>query len=165
MYNCCVNVVQLNCHTSYGVLCDVGRVMTEKRVSVALLQKLYVSFGSANGLPSSWRVFTCEREPSRAAVVVNDVAIEAMSVNVCTNEYGVCVWLKGDFGEVFVVSMYCRYGQDIEPYLAYMDRVHRYARGKCAIFGMDANATSLLWFSKSGGRSRENEMRGRSLEE
>ena len=86
-------------------------------------------------------------------------------MNVCTNEYGVCVWLKGDFGEVCVVSMYCRYCQDIEPYLSYMDRVHRFARGKCVIFGMDANATSLLWFSKGGGRIRENEMRGSSLEE
>ena len=165
MCNCCVIVVQLNCQRSYGVLCDVGRVMTEKRVSVALLQELYVSFGSANVLPSSWRVFTCERAPSRAADVVNVIAIEAMCVNVCTNEYGVCVWLKGDFGEVLVVSMYGRYGQDIEPYLAYMDSVHRYARGKCVIFGMDANATSLLWYSKGGGRSRENELRGRSLEE
>ena len=162
LYNCCVNIIQLNCQRSYGILCDVGRIMTVKRVSVALLQELYVTFGSANGLPISWRVFTCEREPSRTVVVVNAVAIEAMCVNVCTNEYGVCVWLKGDFGEVFVVSMYCRYGQDIEPD---MDRVHRYARGKCVIFGMDANATSLLWFSKVGGRSRKNEMRGRSLEE
>ena len=43
MCNCCVIVVQLNCQRSYGVLCDVGRVMTEKRVSVALLQELYRS--------------------------------------------------------------------------------------------------------------------------
>ena len=75
------------------------------------------------------------------------------------------MWSKGDLGEVFVVSTYCRYCQDIEPYLSYMDRVHRYARGKCVIFGMDANPTSQLWFSNGGGRSRENEMRGRSLGE
>ena len=39
MYNCCVNIVQLNCQRSNGVLCDVGRVMSEKRVSVTLLQE------------------------------------------------------------------------------------------------------------------------------
>ena len=38
MYNCSVNVVQLNCQRSYGVMCDVGRVMNENRVNVALLQ-------------------------------------------------------------------------------------------------------------------------------
>ena len=78
MYNCCVNVVHLNFQRSEGILCDVGRVMSEERVSVARLQELYVSFGSVSGLPSSWRVFKCVRGPSRAAVVVNDVAIKAM---------------------------------------------------------------------------------------
>ena len=96
---------------------------------------------------------------------MTDAAIEAMCVNVFTNEHGVCVWLKGNFGELFVVSMYCLYGLDIEPYLAYMDKVRRYTKGKCVIFGMDASATSSLWFSKGGARSKENEMRGRILEE
>ena len=164
MDNCSISIIQLNCQRVYGVLCDVERVLCERRVSVALLQEVYVSCGSVCGLPSSWRVFTCERASSRAAVVVNDAAIEAMCVNVFTNEHGVCVWLKGNFGELFVVSMYCRYGHDIEPYLAYMDRVRRYTKGKCVIFGMDANATSSLWLSKGGARSKENEMR-RILEE
>ena len=84
----------------------------------------------------------CERAASRAAVVVNDASIETICVNVCI--YGVCVWLKKDFGEVFVVSMYCRYSHDVEPYLAYMDRVRRCTRGKCVVFGMDANAAPTL---------------------
>ena len=38
-------------------------------------------------------------------------------------------------------------------------------KGNRVIFGVDANAAFPLWFSKDGGRSRENEMRGRILEE
>lgn len=49
--------------------------------------------------------------------------MEAMCVNEHTAEYGVYVWLNGDFEESYVMSMYCRYGYDIEPYLAYVDRV------------------------------------------
>ena len=64
-----------------------------------------------------------------------------------------------------MVSMNCRYSNDIEPYLAYMERVCECLKGKRVIFGMDANAASPLWFSKDGGRSRKNEMRGRILEE
>ena len=103
--------------------------------------------------------------PTKAAVVVCEETVEAVGVNECTDEYGVCVWMNRDFGELFVVSMYCRYGFDIEPYLAYMERVCECVKGKRVIFGMDANAASPLWFSKDGGRSRENEMRGRILEE
>lgn len=36
---------------------------------------------------------------------------------------------KRDFGELYMVSMHCRYGYDIGPYLAYMDRVREYVKG------------------------------------
>ena len=158
-------VMQLNCQRAYAVMCDLGRVMCERGASVALLQELYVAHGRVAGLPSSWRVFGAECAPSRAAVVVCDDAIEAIGVSECTNEQGVCVWIKGDFGEMYVVSMYCRYGQSLEPYLMYMENVLRVIDGRRAIFGIDANAVSPLWFSKSGGRSRESELRGKLLEE
>lgn len=77
----------------------------------------------------------------------------------------VCVWLKGDFGEMYVVSVYCQYGKDIEPYVAYLSSVCEIARGKCLLIGMDANAVSPLWFSKGEGGSRQGAMRGRVLEE
>lgn len=160
-----MNVMQLNCQRAYVVTCDVGVIMYEKGVSVALLQELYVNEGCVKGLPSAWRVFSCLEEPGRAAVVVKDEGIEPVCVDEYTSELAVCVWLKGDFGELIVVSMYCRYGRDIEPYLAYMDRVNEFARGKYVLFGMDANAASPLWYSKAGGHGRENEMRGRVLEE
>ena len=103
--------------------------------------------------------------PAKTAVVVCEESVEAVSVNEWTDEYGVCVWMDGDFGELFVVSMICRYGNDIEPCLAYMERVCECIKGKRVIFGMEANAASPLWFSKDGGRNRKNEMRGRILEE
>ncbi|KAK2577563.1 hypothetical protein KPH14_012910, partial [Odynerus spinipes] len=96
---------------------------------------------------------------------VNNPSIDVICVSECTNDYGVCVWLKGDFGELFVVSMYCQYGKDIEPYLRYLERVRECVNGKRVIIGMDANAVSPLWYSKGGGRGRENELRGEILEE
>ena len=58
MGSCSVSFIQLN-QRAYGVLCDVGRVLYERWVNVALLQEVYVSCGSMCRLPSSWRVFTC----------------------------------------------------------------------------------------------------------
>lgn len=79
----------------------------------------------------------------------------------CTNELEVCVWMKGDFGELYVASVYCRFGEDIEPYLAYMDDVCKVARGMRLLIEMDANAVSPLWYSKGDGGSRMSKMRGR----
>ena len=33
--------------------------------------------------------------------------------------------MKGDFGELYIVSVYYRYGYSLEPYLAYMENVLR----------------------------------------
>ncbi|CAK9796609.1 Retrovirus-related Pol polyprotein from type-1 retrotransposable element R1 (Fragment) [Anthophora quadrimaculata] len=146
-------------------MCDVSAIMSERGVSVALLQEPYVSNGCVRGLPVGWCVYVCENGPVRSAVIVKDACLESMCVRECTDEYGVCVWLKGDFGEMYVVSVYCRHGHDIEPYMAYMDRVCMYARGKRVIIGMDANAVSPLWYSKGGRLNSESDMRGRLLEE
>ena len=69
------------------------------------------------GLPITSRVYLCGRVPVKAVVVVFDESVEAICENKCTDEYGVCVCvlLGGEFGELFVVSMNCRYGYDIEP--------------------------------------------------
>lgn len=161
----CVNVVQLNCQRAYAVMCDLGEWLCERRVSVALLQEPCVRQGRVVGLPLSMDVIVCEGENLKAAVVICDPGLDVMCVRECTNEYGVCVWLKGDFGELYVVSVYCRFGESIEPYLAYMDKVCELVRDGCVLIGMDANAVSPLWYSKDGGGGRENELRGRLLEE
>lgn len=111
-------VLQCNCQRAYAVMCDLSGVIVDKCVTVALLQELYVINGRMSGLPIGWDVYTYQNEPIKAAVVVNDVRGESMCVSECTSEYGVCVWIKRDFGELYVVSMYCRHGHGIEPYLA-----------------------------------------------
>ena len=160
-----LNILQLICQKSFAVMNDLICVRRERRVSVALLQELCVSIERMSGRPSTWQAYVCGHVPANAAVVVCKESVVAVCVNECTDEYGVCVRMDGDFGELFVVSMNCRYGNDIETYLAYMERRGECVKGKRAIFGMDANAASPFWFSKDGGRSRENEMRGRILEE
>lgn len=158
-------IVQLNSQMTSAVMSDLSLVLMSERVNFALLQELYVPKERVCGLLSTWRVYVCGRVTAKAAVVVCDESVEAFCVNECTEECGVCVWLRGIFGEMFVASMYCRHVYDIRPYLAYMDRVRECVKGERMIIGMDANAASPLWFSKDGGRSRENEMRGRILEE
>lgn len=158
-------VLQYNCQRAYAAMCDLGEVMSERGVSVALLQEPYVQDECVRGLPLSMDVIVDGRKSPKAAIVVNDPKLEVMCVRECTNKYGVCVWLKRDFGEMYVVSVYCQFGKDIEPYLAYLERVREVTNGTRVLVGMDANAVSPLWYSKGRGRSRESDMRGRVLED
>lgn len=93
-------VMQSNCQRAYAVMCDVGAVMSERRVSVALLQEPYVRKGRIVGLPSRMDVFANKGEMVKAAVVVNDPGLEVMCVRECTNEWGECVAEGGLWGNV-----------------------------------------------------------------
>ncbi|KAJ3649780.1 hypothetical protein Zmor_021503 [Zophobas morio] len=60
-------------------------------------------------------------------------------------------------------SVYCRYGDEIGPYLEWMRKVVVGCEGKAMMIGMDANAVSPLWYSKYVRTGRESERRGREL--
>ncbi|KAH8273773.1 hypothetical protein KR026_003018, partial [Drosophila bipectinata] len=137
--------------------------MCERGSVVALLQEPYSSYGGVRGLPAEMRVFPDSR--CYAAVVVNDPNVECTLVS--STDWGVCVGLEGNFGRLFVVSVYCKFSEDINPYLQYMDEVLLQVSGNPVILGLDANASSPLWFSKMS-RHRfgyRNYQRGETLAE
>ncbi|KAH8323026.1 hypothetical protein KR074_008687, partial [Drosophila pseudoananassae] len=118
--------------------------MCERGCVLALLQEPYTRYGGVRGLPAEMRVFPDSR--CHAAVVVNDPNVECTLVS--STNWGVCVGLEGNFGRLFVVSVYCKFSESIDPYLQYMDAVLLQVSSNPVILGLDANASSPLWFSK-----------------
>ena len=99
-------------------------------------------------------------------MIVSNSSIECMVVEDFPNDRGVCVWVKGEFGEMFVVSMYCQFGAPLEPYNEYIDGLLLRLGNRTLIIGMDANAVSPLWHSKVSSQANRPVLdRGRMLEE
>ena len=100
-----------------------------------------------------------------SAVIVDDVGLDCVLVS--QSEFGVCVSVSGDFGHVFLVSMYCKFSEALEPYLRYMDEVLLLVSSHPVILGLDANASSPMWFSKMSRHSSgyQNYTRGEMLSE
>ncbi|KAJ3641649.1 hypothetical protein Zmor_028140 [Zophobas morio] len=73
--------------------------------------------------------------------------------------------IECELGSMCVVAVYCRYGDEIEPYLGWIRKVLGGCEGKAMIIGMDANAVSPLRYSKYVRTGRESERRDRELEE
>ena len=156
--------VQSNCQNGYAVTIDLGQMLVERGVNVALLQEPYCFGGCVRGLPSGVRVFQSRGARADAAVVICDSAIEAVCMDDCTNEFGVCVWIKCEFGEFYLLSVYCRFSDGLAPYLDYLDLVRSRLGDRKLLIGMDANAASELWFSKNW-RAHGDQVRGESLAE
>lgn len=158
-----LTLVQLNCQGSRDVMNELGESMRLLGSSVAMLQEPYHWGGSVRGLPPSMNVFMCISGGS--AVVVDDMYLDCMPVEEFTNYFGVCVRIGGTFGFIYVASVYCKFAEDLEPYIEYIRRLTVRFADEALIIGMDANAVSPLWFSKGPNRGRRNDHRGRLLEE
>lgn len=146
-----MKMLQLNCNNQVAVSVELNIYMMEEKVCVALLQDHHVqpTTGRATGFPGM-RVYSVERggQHNRAAIVVGDSGIEAVPIDRLTCEWGVCAWIKGDFGELFVCSIYCKFDQSLDRYTRYIDEVVHLAGDTPLLIGMDSNAKSSLWHSK-----------------
>ena len=97
--------MQYNCQRSYVVMCELGQPMSENKVGVALLQEPFLRCKKVCGLPTGMQIFLAF--DGKAAVVVRKASLECMLLTECTDDRGVCVWIIGAFGEMYIVSVYC----------------------------------------------------------
>lgn len=160
-----IRILQLNCGRSYGVMCELGVLMTEQRVDVALLQEPYVWEGRVRGVSGDFTVVAAEGQP-KAAIVVRNALGDLGCVASMSDELRVCVHVRCKLGDVVVCTAYFQFGGDIESDCEYLERLMGMFSRELVIVGADANASAPLWHSKGlSGGGRENEVRGRALEE
>ena len=145
------------------MMCELGQTMRHKGAPFALVQEPYTSDGCVRGLPGGMRVFT--DLAGNSAIVVDDTEYDCTVVS--CSQWGVCISAEGRFGRILLASIYCRFSESLEPYLRYMDTVLLLASSTPLILGLDANASSPMWFSKMSRHSsgHRNYMRGRMLSE
>ncbi|OXU17191.1 hypothetical protein TSAR_006291 [Trichomalopsis sarcophagae] len=68
--------------------------------------------------------------------------------SLCTS-HCICIQVCGAFREVFLVSLYCQFKDDIEKYLEQLRGVLQQLSGKRILIAADANAKSEWWGSPS----------------
>lgn len=138
-------ILQYNCGGGRAAMNDFGQEMCSSGAAFALVQEPYVLADGIRGLPMGMRVFADLKGDS--AIVVNDARAEC-TVRRCS-DYGVCIEVELDEVTLFLVSSYFRFSEPIDPYLYFLDSLLPLVGSNPVIMGMDANAASPLWFSKS----------------
>ncbi|KAJ3641460.1 hypothetical protein Zmor_027967 [Zophobas morio] len=111
-----LNILQANCQGCYSVMCDIGVCMRENDIRVALLQEPYAREGRVVGVPDDMRVYMTT-DDCGAAVLIDDRSMDAVQISVEGHNLEVCVNIDCELGSMCVVSVYCRYGDEIRPYL------------------------------------------------
>ena len=52
-----------------------------------------------------------------SAIVINDSSFDCILTERLTNEFAICMQIKGSFAVIVLVSIYCKFGEPIEPYI------------------------------------------------
>ena len=160
-----LRVAQRNLARGRANTVDFAVYGEEHRYDVLLMQEPYVYAGSVRGV-NGWyyRVVSCRGPSNRVAIAIR-VGWRFTAIEELRTELGVCVEVRGLHGTIYFVSLYCPPGQRLGRVYHFLDRVREIASGGKVLIGMDANATSALWFSKGIRRGSDPEVRGRGWAE
>jgi len=101
-------VMQANCGRGRAETIELGVRLLESKSLFALVQELYVGVERINVLPDGVRSFVDQR----GAIYVNHPDVICMPVEPLTNNFGVCVCIKGSFGSNFLCAAYCQFDSD-----------------------------------------------------
>lgn len=85
----------------------------------------------------------------KAAVVINSPEMSCMQIKMDDADKGVCVHVYKNNLSIYAASIYCRFGEPLEDYLNYLERLLHLVGGRPLLIGMDAKAVSPMWHSKT----------------
>lgn len=141
-----LKLLQCNLQRSRAVTGDFIKIMMEREIDISIVQEPYSNGHMAIGF-KGMRIFSSP--DLKATIVINSPDIVCMQVILDDRDKGVCAFIgKKDF-EIHIVSLYCRFRENITEYIDYLERLLVCIGGKPVIVGMDANAVSSLWHSKN----------------
>lgn len=143
-----LRVVQINCQKSASVSQQLYQKVREAAIDVFLMQEPYTVGGRVAGFGPPFRILAGPgTDTPWSAIVICNPELGVLQLPQFSDQYMVCAQIHGDFGNLYVITLYCRYSISNESFLYRLDQVLRALRGKPVLIGTDANARSPLWFS------------------
>lgn len=150
-YRPTLKILQLNMRGARTVNDELRVCMDERSADVALVQEPYCLEGNLPGLGLATRVVLSERngegfQRGLAAIVVRNSDLTVVRIEHLCDSHCVCAYVTGAFGDLYVVSMYCQFGDpDFARYLARLARILQELKGTRVVIAADVNARSPMW--------------------
>lgn len=150
-----LRIGQINASGSKIVVDEIRKAMTEQRLDLLLLQEPYCCEQRISGfglkiktVEDSGRVPWTRINKIQAGIIVGNTRLTVTKLQQFSNTHFTCVQISTATDEVYLVSAYCQFCDNIEPYMEHLNKIIVALRGRKIIIGMDANANSPLWNSE-----------------
>jgi hypothetical protein len=145
------SILQNNMQMSRIVPHEIRTQLKADGTEVLLMQESYSIEGKISGLGTGVAIVCrgSKHDPPRTAVGVRSKMMTALEVAGLCTTHCVCVQVSDGLTKIYVVSQYLLPSENIEVCLEQLDKVLRSLRKKKRVVGVDANAKSPLWCSRS----------------
>lgn len=159
--NCRLSLGQLNLGRSQVKTGGLGVTVAQVGIDVVAIQEPYLNAGVIRDFGPGVRVVSngSPAAPPKAAVAVFRSGLTILNLAHLGDSDTVVVCVSTDFGPLYVVSMYCRFGAEFDPYLDRIREILRSLLGCRIVLCLDANAKSCAW------GATQSDIRGRALED
>lgn len=150
-----LRIGQINAGGSGIVADEIKNIMIEKSIDLLLMQEPYCHGQKICGF--GLKIMTIE-DPGRmsrtrvdkiqSGIIVNNRELTVTKLQQFCNTHITCIQVSTAVDEVYLISVYCQFCDNIEPYIEHLDKVITVLKDKKVIIGMDSNANSPMWNSK-----------------
>lgn len=155
-----IKMAQINAQRSAAVSMNLELTMREKNLDILCIQEPYVFKGKVRGYTSSGlRVTQPDSDIPWVAIVSAEDKIQIFRLAVGKSDHVMCVQVKSECEEMYIINAYCQFSLPIVPILETIETIIQKIGNIKVLITMDSNAKSHMWFSK------ETDERGKIVEE
>jgi len=152
------NCLQLNLQHSLVTDSNMTQIIIQYNIDIAFLQEPYTILNNVVGFPKGFRIFAHGRGKKRAAIVVNNNAIDVISITQVSHEDIILteIWYEGL--KLYGASLYLPTDRDTERDFETIEDILQLTKGEVLILAINSNARSKLWsdtYTNTRGRALE----------
>jgi hypothetical protein len=150
--------LQVNLQHSRVATTNLTQII-QHNIDIAFVQEPYIVHNRVAGFPKGLKIHTQGEGRIRAAILINNYEIDAITITQGSNEDAVLTEIRYKGLRVFGASIYMPIDRDINTDINTLENILQYTMGEGLLLAMDSNARSKLWHDK------QTNARGRTLEE
>lgn len=164
-----LRLLQVNMQRSRTVSNEIADVLSAGRTDVVLAQEPYTYCGVVCGTGSGATSVSAAGPDGgvQAAILYKSRVFTVLKLTHLSDSHVVVTQLSGQFGEVYLVSIYFQYRYKVDYGIDRLEIILESLRGKPVIIAADVNAVSPLWDPICARRYRfdRRNARGRKIED
>lgn len=155
-----IKIAQINAQRSAAASADLEMLMKHMGVDVLCLQEPYSYKGKVKRYTSTnLRTTQPDGETPWVAIITKEEKVQVFNLVMDKSEHVMCVQVKTETEEFYLINAYCQYSLPINPMLQSIERILDKIGNFNVIITMDSNAKSRSWYAE------ETDERGKIVEE